>query len=51
MISYTEHTENFAQQPDLFAAVNVVCEQTNPYAEHTENSVQYSDFFSHVECF
>ena len=35
-----------AQQSDLFAAVNVVCEQTILYAGHTENVAQQSDLFA-----
>ena len=46
MILYAEHTENFAQQSDLFAAVKVVCEQMIPFAEHTANSIPYTDFFA-----
>ena len=45
MIPYAKHTENIAQQSDLFVAVSIVCEQTNPYAEHTEIFVQQLDFF------
>ena len=33
-------------QSDLFAAINVVCEQAILYAEHTENSAQQSDLFA-----
>ena len=47
-VPYAEHTENFAQQSDLFAAVDAVCEQTISYAEHTEKSAQQSDLFAAV---
>ena len=45
---YSKHAENVAQQPDIFAAVNVICEQTILCAEHTENSAQQSYLFAAV---
>ena len=36
-ISFAEHTGNFAQQSDLFAAVKTVCKQLILCAEHAEN--------------
>ena len=45
---YVEHTENFAQQSDLFAAIGVVCQQTISYAENTENFAQQSNLFAAV---
>ena len=38
MVLHAEHAENVAQQPDLFAAVNVVCEQTISHADHAKNT-------------
>ena len=42
-VPYAEHTENSVPYPDLFAAINVTCEQVILYAEHTENSAQQPD--------
>ena len=53
---YAEHTENFVpypdflQQSDLFAAINVICEQTRLYDEHTENFAPQLDLFAVVLC-
>ena len=53
-MSCAEHTENsvpypdFLLQSDLFAAINVVCEQAISYAEHMGNSAQQSDLFAAV---
>ena len=49
MVPYTKHTENVAQQSDLFTPINVVYEQTTLYAEHTENFAQQSDSFAAVK--
>ena len=46
-ILFAEHTGNFAQQSDLFAAAKAVCEDMIPYAEYTANSVPYPDFLMH----
>ena len=43
-ISFAEHTGNFAQQSDLFAAVKAACEQMILSTKHTANSVLYPDF-------
>ena len=53
-MSCAEHTENsvpypdFLLQSDLFAAINVVCEQAILYAEQdsTENSAQQTGLFA-----
>ena len=47
-MSYAKHTGNVAQQPDLFAAISVVCEQTIWYADHTKNNYTAIRFFAAV---
>ena len=46
--TYAKYTENFAQQSNLFAVLNVVCDQTSSYAKHTESLTQQSDLFAAV---